>query len=93
MISQVIDSSWNPILSSLYQPPLDFLNTNILPNIKYYPEKENIFASLLGNQKKHYINSEIKEYLGSYDNSFKALENIKDANCIQARMPFDPNIQ
>ena len=58
-----------------------------------YPEKENIFASLLGNQKKHYINSEIKEYLGSYYNSFKALENIKDANCIQARMPFDPNIQ
>ena len=44
-----------------------------------YPEKENIFASLLGNQKKHYINSEIKEYLGSYYNSFKALENIKDA--------------
>ena len=30
---------------------------------------------------------------GSYYNSFKALENIKDANCIQARMPFDPNIQ
>ena len=58
-----------------------------------YPEKENIFASLLGNQKKHYVNSEIKEYLGSYYNSFKALENIKDANCIQARMPFDPNIQ
>ena len=58
-----------------------------------YPEKENIFASLLGNQKKHYINSEIKEYLGSYYNSFKALENIKNANCIQARMPFDPNIQ
>ena len=57
-----------------------------------YPEKENIFASLLGNQKKHYINSEIKEYLGSYYNSFKALENIKDANCIQARMPFDPYI-
>ena len=58
-----------------------------------YPEKENIFASLLGNQKKHYVNSEIKEYLGSYYNSFKALENIKNANCIQARMPFDPNIQ
>lgn len=58
-----------------------------------YPEKENIFASLLGNQKKHYVNSEIKGYLGSYYNSFKALENIKDANRIQARMPFDPNIQ
>ena len=35
------------------------------------------------NQKKHYVNSEIKEYLGSYYNSFKALENIKNANCIQ----------
>ena len=58
-----------------------------------YPEKENIFASLLGSQKKHYVNSGIKEYLGSYYNSFKALENIKDADCIQARMPFDPNIQ
>ena len=33
-------------------------------------------------RKKHYINSEIKEYLGSYYNSFKALENIKDANWI-----------
>ena len=53
-----------------------------------YPEKENIFASLLGNQKKHYVNSEIKEYLGSYYNSFKALENIKNANCMQPRCAF-----
>lgn len=58
-----------------------------------YPAKESIFASLLGNQKKHYVNSEIKAFLGSYYNSFKALEHLKDANCIQARMPFDPNIQ
>ncbi len=29
-----------------------------------YPEKENIFASLLGNQKKHYVNSEIKRIFG-----------------------------
>ena len=48
-----------------------------------YPEKENIFASLLGNQKKHYINSEIKEYLGSYYKQLQALENIKTPNCIQ----------
>lgn len=57
-----------------------------------YPEKK-IFRKPAGKSEKHYINSEIKEYLGSYYNSFKALENIKDANCIQARMPFDPNIQ
>lgn len=58
-----------------------------------YPEKENIFTSLLNTQKKHYVNSEIKEYLGSFYHCFKTLENMKDASCIQARMPFDPNIQ
>lgn len=58
-----------------------------------YPRKRKYFRKPAGKSEKHYINSEIKEYLGSYYNSFKALENIKDANCIQARMPFDPNIQ
>ena len=47
-----------------------------------YPEKENIFASLLGNQKKHYINSEIKEYWEAII-TLQALENIKTPNCIQ----------
>lgn len=58
-----------------------------------YPEKENIFASLMSNQRKHYVSSEIKACLGSYYNSFKTLETLKDANSIQARLPFDPNIQ
>lgn len=38
-----IDSSWNPILGSLYQDPLLKLRDEILPNIKFYPEKEDIF--------------------------------------------------
>lgn len=37
------DSSWNPIKIKLYESPLTILNEQILPNIKYYPEKENIF--------------------------------------------------
>lgn len=58
-----------------------------------YPEKESIFATLLNNQKDNYINARFKAYMGSYYNSLKALENIKDANCMQARMPFDPHIR
>ena len=85
------DDVWQELMNILIGIIRAFIIENY--SIIGYPEKENIFASLLGNQKKHYINSEIKEYLGSYYNSFKALENIKDANCIQARMPFDPNIQ
>lgn len=38
-----IDSSWNPILGSLYQDPLLKLRDEILPDIKFYPEREDIF--------------------------------------------------
>ena len=42
-----------------------------------YPEKENIFASLLGNQKKTLCKQRNQRICWSYYNSFKALENIK----------------
>ena len=38
-----IDVSWNSIKQYLYQDPLQTLNLKILPEIKFYPEKENIF--------------------------------------------------
>lgn len=37
-----MDSSWDILKPLLYQEPLQTLN-KLLPNIKYYPEKENIF--------------------------------------------------
>lgn len=38
-----IDDSWQPILGPLYREPLSKLNHEILPNIQYYPSKDNIF--------------------------------------------------
>ena len=38
-----IDKSWYPIVSMLYQEPLETLRTSILPNISFQPLKEDIF--------------------------------------------------
>lgn len=42
-MSLEIDPSWNIIQNQVHLKPLKTLNTKILPNIKYYPEKNNIF--------------------------------------------------
>lgn len=39
----IIHSSWQPLMSLLHQDPLLHLSSEILPNIRFYPEKENIF--------------------------------------------------
>lgn len=56
------------------------------------PEKENFFMNLLNNQHKHYVNSQMQEYLGGFYSSFKTIEQLKNANPVQARMPFELNI-
>lgn len=40
---EIFHESWHPLLPFLNQEPLITLNTQILPEIKYYPKKENIF--------------------------------------------------
>lgn len=57
------------------------------------PEKENFFMSILNDQRKHYVNSQMEKYMGEFYGSFKSLEHLKDANPIQARMPFELNIR
>ncbi len=42
-LMNIFHHSWQPILPLLHQEPLLKLNTEILPNILYYPAKENIF--------------------------------------------------
>ena len=42
-MSLEIDPSWDIIQNQVYLEPLKTLSTKILPNIKYYPEKNNIF--------------------------------------------------
>ncbi|WP_300726387.1 signal peptide peptidase SppA [uncultured Bacteroides sp.] len=53
-----------------------------------YPEKENFLSTLLKTKKDGYISSSMKENFGDYYNGFTFLKNLKDADRLQARMPF-----
>jgi protease-4 len=69
-----------------------------LADIEHYsvigkPEKENFFMNFLNDQRKHYVNGQMQEYMGDFYGSFKTLEHLKNANPIQARMPFELNIR
>jgi uracil DNA glycosylase len=41
--TEIFHDSWTPLIPFLYQEPLLTLNQEVLPNCKYYPERENIF--------------------------------------------------
>ena len=57
-----------------------------------YPAQASIFSSLMGSAKKDYIEGKMNETLGEYYQYLKFLENIKEADRIQARIPFDLQI-
>lgn len=57
-----------------------------------YPAQASIFSSLMGSAKKDYIEGKMNETLGEYYQYLKFLENIKEADRIQARIPFDLRI-
>ena len=58
-----------------------------------YPGKSDIFTSLLENGKKDYIDEKISETLGEYYDYAKFIQSLKNADRIQARMPFDLRIR
>ena len=58
-----------------------------------YPSQSNIFSSIINEGKDDYINGKMKEALGGSYNYIKFIENLKDQDRIQARMPFDLRIQ
>ncbi len=58
-----------------------------------YPNKENAFAALLNKSKNNYINEKMAETLGKNYNYILFINNLKEADRIQARMPFDLRIQ
>ena len=62
-------------------------------SIVNYPSQGSIFETLLEKGKKGYIQSQIPENLRGYYNYVQFLENVKNMNRIQARMPFDLCIQ
>lgn len=42
---EIVDESWFEVLTELYNPPLQDLSTNVLPNISYHPQPEHIFRA------------------------------------------------
>lgn len=53
-----------------------------------YPEPGNFLTSLLETKADNYINGRLEENFGEYYEGFKFLKNLKDADRLQARMPF-----
>lgn len=57
-----------------------------------YPEKEDFFSKLMKSKSSGYIETQLQATFGDYYKSFSLIRNLKDADRIQARMPFDLNI-
>jgi protease-4 len=58
-----------------------------------YPEMDNVLSTLLNEEKKDYIESQMAETLGEYYDFAKFVRNIKNADRIQARLPFELQIR
>ena len=58
-----------------------------------YPEMDNVLSTLLNEEKKDYIESQMTETLGEYYDFAKFVRNIKNADRIQARLPFELQIR
>ena len=58
-----------------------------------YPEMDNVLSTLLNEEKKDYIESQMAETLDEYYDFAKFVRNIKNADRIQARLPFELQIR
>ena len=58
-----------------------------------YPAMDDFFSTLMDTGKEHYIEGKLVETLGEAYPSIKFIQNVKDMDRIQARMPFDLRIQ
>ena len=62
-------------------------------SVKSYPSKESLFQNFFGGQSTSFVESQIiKSKLGNYYNDFNFLRNIEQRNMIQARIPFEINM-
>ena len=58
-----------------------------------YPSMDGFFSTLMNTGKDNYIDGKLMEALGESYSSLKFIQNAKDMDHIQARMPFDLRIQ
>lgn len=54
-----------------------------------YPAKEGMFSQLLNQSKNDYIEGKLEESIGEYYHQFKFIKNLKEADPVQARLPFE----
>ena len=57
-----------------------------------FPSSENPILSLLNQSKEDYIQGQLSNTMGEYYDYIKFIQNMKDKDHIQARMPFTLNI-
>lgn len=62
-------------------------------SIVNYPSQSGFFSSLMNEGKDDYINGKMLETLGESYHYLQFMENLKDMDRIQARMPFDLRIR
>lgn len=62
-------------------------------SVIHFPDPENNILSLLNKGKEDYIQGQISNTMGEYYDYIKFIQNIKDMDHIQARMPFTLNIR
>ena len=58
-----------------------------------YPSQEGFFSALMNQGKENYIQGKISETLGEYYEPIKFVQNLKDMDRIQARLPFELRIR
>ena len=58
-----------------------------------YPIAEPWYMTLLDEKKESYYESHLRETLGDYYKPFTYLKTLWQRDCIQARLPYEPNIR
>lgn len=58
-----------------------------------YPEKESFFTKLMNDKTDGYIETQLEANFGDYYKSFSLIKNLKNADKVQARLPFDLNLE
>ena len=58
-----------------------------------YPAPANPFEQLLETKKTGYLDSHLRSIMGEHYAAFSILNNIQNLDRVQARMPYEPNIQ
>ena len=62
-------------------------------SIGRYPASESWFEAMFNDHKSSYLESQMKEMLGSNYDALRMLRTLQGQSAIQARIPFDPNIK